>query len=46
MTYNFLCKFFHKKTAAWITAIWFAVLFMIMFALSSYNEQAFIYLDF
>lgn len=46
MTYYFLCKFFNKRFAAWITALWFAILFMIMFALSSFDEQAFMYMDF
>jgi hypothetical protein len=46
MTYHFFCKLFKPKIAAWITALWFALLFLIVFALSGYQETPFMYLDF
>ncbi len=46
MTYHFLCKLFNSKIAAWITVLWFAFLFIAMFALSAYREDAFLYLNF
>jgi hypothetical protein len=46
MTYYFFCKYFKASVAAWLTALWFAVLFMIMFILSAYSERPFVYLNF
>jgi hypothetical protein len=46
MTYHFFRRFFSENTAAWITALWFALLFLIMLMLSAYDERPFMYLDF
>ena len=46
MTYHFFMKIFGRKAAAWITALWFALLLVIMWMLSSYEEGPFMYLNF
>jgi hypothetical protein len=46
MTYHFFRGFFGEKTAAWITALWFALLLLVMLMLSAYDEGPFFYLDF
>jgi hypothetical protein len=46
MTYRFFSRFFTPRTAACITALWFALLCLIMLVLSGYGESPFMYLDF
>ena len=46
MTYRFFCRFFKPRMAAWLTVTWFALLLVAIFALSSYAEDEFIYINF
>jgi hypothetical protein len=46
MTYYFFRRFLKENTAAWVTALWFALLFLIMLILSGYDESPFMYLNF
>ncbi len=46
MTYHFFCKYFKPRIAGWLTALWFTMLFMLMFILSSSDEDLFLYMDF
>lgn len=46
MTYRFLCKYVKPRIAAWLTAVWFAVLLILMLVLSSNEENPFLYMDF
>jgi hypothetical protein len=46
MTYRFFRRFFGKTAAAWMTALWFALLLFMMFALSGFGESPFAYLNF
>jgi hypothetical protein len=46
MTYKFLCRYFKPRVAAWLTVTWFALLLIVMFALSVFSEESFIYINF
>ena len=46
MTYNFLCRFFKPKIAAWLTAIWFGLILVAIFILSAYSGKFIIYQKF
>jgi len=46
MTYQFLCRYFKPKVAAWLTAIWFAILLIAIIVLSVFDEETFIYKNF
>lgn len=46
MTYRFFCRYFRPWVAALITALWFALLLVIIFIFSGYSEGAFVYINF